>query len=202
MKCLTCWKAKWISMAGRLTLVTAILSALPAYLLIAIFHPKWLIKQLDKLRKSFLWAASEAVPGGRCLVNWTTVCMPKDIGGLGIPNLALQSQALRLRWLWQQATDPSKPWHGLPIPVDDTTRNIFRVSTRIIIHSGNSSFWHNNWLSSDTLSHQFSSLFKHSRQRKISVRNALTAGGWIAQIKPQPTQQVLVEYACAAVVPA
>ena len=194
MKCLACWKAKWISMAGRLTLVTDVLSALPAYQLIALFHPKWLIKQLDKLRRSFLWAASESAPGGRCLVNWTSVCMPKDIGGLGVPNLALQSQALRLRWLWQQATDASKPWQGLPLPVDNITLNIFRVSTTITIHGGNSSFWHSNWHSSCTFAVQFPNLFKHSRQRQITVRNALSQNGWIAQIKANPPRQVLVEY--------
>jgi hypothetical protein len=101
MKKLACWKAKWITMAGRLTLITSVLSALPAYQLMAIFHPKWLHKRLDKLRHAFLWAADDKVTGGKCLVNWATVCLPKRFGGLGIPNLQLQSIAPRTRWLWQ-----------------------------------------------------------------------------------------------------
>ena len=44
MKKLACWKAKWISMACHLTLITSVLSALPAYQLMAIIHPKWLLK--------------------------------------------------------------------------------------------------------------------------------------------------------------
>ena len=87
LKKLAGWKTKWISMAGRLTLITAVLSALPAYQLIAIIHPKWLHKQLDKMRRAFLWAADDKVCGGKCLVNWIKVCVLKHLGGLGIPNL-------------------------------------------------------------------------------------------------------------------
>jgi hypothetical protein len=69
-----------------LTLITCFLSALPAYQPMAIFHQKWLHKQLDKLRRAFLWAASDKVTGGKCLLNWITVCLLKMLGALGILN--------------------------------------------------------------------------------------------------------------------
>ena len=69
-------------------------------------------------------------------MNWPKVCMPKHLGGLGIPNLQLQSIAFRVRWLWQNVTDQSKPWSGLPLPVDGVVRAVFHASTAIIIRNG------------------------------------------------------------------
>jgi hypothetical protein len=90
MKKLAWWKA-------RIT----VLSALPAYQLIAILHPKWLLKQLEKIS-----VPSSGLPvmvfQVKCLVNLNTVYLLKQLSGLGIPNLHLQSIALRMRWLWQQ----------------------------------------------------------------------------------------------------
>lgn len=41
---------------GRITLVNAVLSSIPIYLLVAINAPKWVIKGIDKIRRGFLWA--------------------------------------------------------------------------------------------------------------------------------------------------
>jgi Ni2+-binding GTPase involved in maturation of urease and hydrogenase len=63
-----------IGLAGRpgsqrTTLITTVCSGLPAYQLLAILYPKWLLKQPDKIRRDFLWAASDSVSGGNCVVN-------------------------------------------------------------------------------------------------------------------------------------
>ena len=49
------WKAVLLNRAGRITMVRFVLSAIPIYLLIAIKVPKWFIKEIDKIRKGFLW---------------------------------------------------------------------------------------------------------------------------------------------------
>ncbi|KAM0856922.1 hypothetical protein ACQ4PT_048824 [Festuca glaucescens] len=182
-------------MAGRLTLVTSVLSALPAYQLMAIFHPKWLHKQLDKLRRAFFWAASDKVSGGKSLGNWKTVCLPKSLGGLGIPDLQMQNISLTVRWLWQQATDVSKPWQGHQLPVDGLVTAIFQASTIIHIHNGRAtSFWWSHWLQGVPLCNRFPNLFKHSRRRSSSVREALVDRAWVSNIKLNPSLQVLSEY--------
>lgn len=42
----------------------------------AVVLPKWLIKAIDKKRRSFLWSGEESVQGGKCLVAWSMVFCP------------------------------------------------------------------------------------------------------------------------------
>ena len=55
---------------------------------------------------------------GKGLLCRSQVCMPLNLGGLDIPDLAAQGKALKLKvlWPWQNAMDADKPWHGLPLP--------------------------------------------------------------------------------------
>ena len=101
VKILAGWTAMLLSIAGKLTLVKFVLSAMPTFQLLTIEMPKWLEKRLDKLRRAFLWSGSDKASGGKCLVRWHTVCSPREFGGLGIVSFQQQRRALNLRWLWQ-----------------------------------------------------------------------------------------------------
>jgi hypothetical protein len=60
-----------LSLAGRETLVKPVLTSQPIYHLTVFPMQKWLIKQIDKLQRGFLWKGDELekVSGGHCLVN-------------------------------------------------------------------------------------------------------------------------------------
>jgi len=78
---------------------------------------------------------------------WPTVTQPKDLGGLGVPDLEKFGRALRLRWLWQEWVDESKPWAGSQLPCNEADRLLFDLSTMVTIGDGaKTRFWHNNWL--------------------------------------------------------
>ena len=66
---------------------------MPIFHMIAIASPIWLIKATDKLRRGFFWAQDEIASGGKCLVNWKSICRPMQFGGLGILNLKAQGIA-------------------------------------------------------------------------------------------------------------
>ncbi|KAM0877047.1 hypothetical protein ACQ4PT_035764 [Festuca glaucescens] len=129
------WIQGSFSIDARLVLVKHVLAAMPIFEMLAIAPPIWLSKAIDKLGRGFLWAKDEVAPGGKCLVKWRTLCQPMELGGLGIPNLQATSIALRTRWLWQSWTDPSKPWHGLPLPIDRKVQDLFAAS--VVFQLGN-----------------------------------------------------------------
>jgi hypothetical protein len=94
------WKAELLNLAGRITLIKSVLSAIPVYLFIDLNAPKWVIKAIDKIQRNFLWKGRKKARGGNCLVSWDKISRPLDLGGLGIPNLQKMNWALQLRWLW------------------------------------------------------------------------------------------------------
>ena len=118
-------EGRWLNRAGRLTLVTSVLSSMPTYHLIVFHLAVWAKKKIDKIRRSFLWKGEENANGGHCLVNWPIVSRPKDLGGLGVPDLHRFGRALRLRWLWQEWVDDSKSWSSSELPCSDDDRLLF-----------------------------------------------------------------------------
>ncbi|CAL5374865.1 unnamed protein product [Camellia sinensis] len=66
---LASWKRRFLSIAGRLTLIKAVLSSLPVYYLSLFKIPKGVAKELDKIQAAFLWNGS-VIELGRSLHDW------------------------------------------------------------------------------------------------------------------------------------
>ncbi|KAM0888030.1 hypothetical protein ACQ4PT_028623 [Festuca glaucescens] len=93
------WKARLMSREGRVAYVRAVMAASVVYQLMALDVDPWFLHAVDKLRRGFLWAGKNEANGGNCLVAWDAVCAPKELGGLGLPNLRRMHAALRARWI-------------------------------------------------------------------------------------------------------
>lgn len=76
------------------------LRAIPTFSMMVLRMPKKFFKEIDKVRRCFLWAQEEELSGGKCKVSWSKVCSPLDKGGLGVLDLERFNSALRQRWLW------------------------------------------------------------------------------------------------------
>jgi hypothetical protein len=42
---------------------------------------------IEKVLRGFIWKGRKDAHGGRCLMAWDRVCMPKELGWLGVTNL-------------------------------------------------------------------------------------------------------------------
>jgi hypothetical protein len=147
-----------------------------------------MIKDIDKVRRAFLWKGRKEVNGSSCLVAWDKVTRPLSLGGLGVPNLQYMGWALQLRWLWFQKTDPSRPWNGLKFPVQKQVRDFFSISVVTLAGNGqNMIFWKDRWLNGGTIADMAPEVVAAVAPKVAcskTVVQCLPNRGWVSDIKP------------------
>lgn len=86
IKKIASWRGKLLSHAARVTMIRTCIISIPINLLSFIKFPKWAIMILDTHMANCLWNDSDGNHKYH-LVNWDTVSMCKEYGGLAILNL-------------------------------------------------------------------------------------------------------------------
>ncbi len=163
----------------------------------AIGLPSWVIKAIDKKRRAFLWMGTDSANGGQCRVSWTRVCRPRDLGGLGIPDLRVAGFALRVRWLWLQRSGHPY-WSDLKAPVEQSVSDMFAASTFSILGDGQSTlFWTDRWIDGRSIAsidpdllHVVPPRFRGSR----TVAAGLANNSWVGDIRGALTVPVISQF--------
>ena len=63
------WKANYLSMGGRLTLINYVLTAIPTYYLSVLHFPKRVEVEINRIRRRFLWNNRISPNSGYCLAK-------------------------------------------------------------------------------------------------------------------------------------
>ncbi|XP_059073157.1 uncharacterized protein LOC131873980 [Cryptomeria japonica] len=94
------WKNRWLTQAGRLTMVKFVLSAIPIYYMSFFKMPFAAGKNIDNLLRKFVWEGAKdtkKIP----LINWDTMCLLKEDGRAGLRKMELQNIALGAKLSWK-----------------------------------------------------------------------------------------------------
>ncbi|KAL5768233.1 hypothetical protein ACOSQ2_015016 [Xanthoceras sorbifolium] len=97
---LASWKSSTLFLAGRITLIKVVTSAIPVYAMQSTKLHNDLCCKLDRVNREFLWGHSTERSSVH-LVNWAMVCKPKILGGLGIKSMKLMNQSLLAKFGWR-----------------------------------------------------------------------------------------------------
>ncbi|KAL2250196.1 UNVERIFIED_CONTAM: hypothetical protein Sindi_2493300 [Sesamum indicum] len=92
--CISKWKSKSLSYAGRLELVRSVIQGVECFWLQVFPLPAVVIEKIHRLCRNFLWNSRRAP------VAWKEICHPKEEGGLDIRHTQSWNVALLARVLW------------------------------------------------------------------------------------------------------
>ncbi|WZY72874.1 hypothetical protein YC2023_005114 [Brassica napus] len=103
------WSVKLLSFAGRLQLLKSVIFGLVNFWVSAFMLPKGCIANIEALCAHFLWSGN-IEKKGIAKVAWTTVCLPKQEGGLGVRSIYVWNQVLGLKFIWLLLSNSPSLW--------------------------------------------------------------------------------------------
>jgi hypothetical protein len=127
-----------------------------------------------------------------CLVNWRRVNRAKNLGGLGIKDLACFNRALRIRWPWFKRTEPTKPWTSMQLKLTVEEQELFRLCTAVTVGDGaKTQFWKDRWLHGRAPMDIAPDCFRLAWRKNISVQQALSGRKWMRGLRRISTTAAL-----------
>ena len=203
------WAARFLSIAGRLVLLNSILSSMPMHYMSVIRLPDWVINEIDKIRRRFLWKGASEQGKGYHLVDWQKVCKPKDIGGLGILDMRIFNQSLLLKWIWWWHKNEQRIWKPImqmePLDVSNIpTAPIFKqVNMEIVSFFNNSTIfipgdgsrilvWEHNW-GYGILKHRLQYVYSYALQPQLTLWQLATSQEITTNFRPNMSDEALSE---------
>ena len=98
------WKTKPLLRAGKLVLAKTSAAPVVEYYMQCQALPTKVCDTVDKIIRDFLWGSTEEKRRMH-MVNWDTVTLPKELGGLGLHSMKYRNLAILAKLCWRLASD-------------------------------------------------------------------------------------------------
>lgn len=100
------WSTRFLSRAGKLTMLKSVLTAIPTYAMSCFQLPMSLCKRIQSTLTRFWWDDTTD-KRKMCWVAWDKLTKPKASGGLGLRDIQIFNQALLGKVAWRILTVPN-----------------------------------------------------------------------------------------------
>jgi len=103
------WAVKALSFAGRTQLIASVIYGAVNFWMTSFMIPLGCIKKIESLCSRFLWSGN--IDSGKgAKVSWSSVCLPKTEGGLGLRRFREWNTTLCLRFIWLLFSNSGSLW--------------------------------------------------------------------------------------------
>jgi len=186
-----------------------VLSCLPVYFISFFKAPTSKISSLESLFKCFFfWSAGGSKDYRKIAwVDWDSICLPKEEGGLGLRRLLQFNLSLLGKWCWRILNEQDGPWYrvfkarygeeggqlkeggadysvwwkmvsGIRSGVGTRKGSWFEENVRRVVGSGgNTLFWTHNWVGEHPLRDCYPCRFDLAADRGVTVAEMSRSGG-------------------------
>lgn len=198
------WAVKSLSFAGRAQLIASVIYGTVNFWISTFMLPKGCLRRIESLCSSFLWSGN-IENHNKAKVAWSTVCLPKLEGGLGLRRFSDWNSTLCLRLIWLLFSKSGSLWvawqqhhHKLSMasfwtiqPKSSDSwlwrsllklRHLARQFIKCKLGNGeNTWFWHDNWTPLGPLLNIMGDLGPRSLRIPINakVSSACNENGWL-----------------------
>jgi hypothetical protein len=158
-----------LSQAGRFMLIKSVASTIPSYAMSSFLLPISVTSSLDRSFKKIWWGFPKNRSFNLSLKSWSSICLPKDEGGLGFRRMHDFNLALIAKLGWKLLSNSKCLWvkqlqskyikYGdfLSSPISSTVSWLWRGIQKIkpiistgaclrVSQSSSSSIWTSNWI--------------------------------------------------------
>ncbi|GJS39764.1 bromodomain, NET domain protein [Tanacetum coccineum] len=133
---LSSWKAKSLSIGGRLTLVKSVLGSIPIFYLSLFKSPVKIIDMLESLRCRFFWGFKEG-QSSMYWVKWNSILLDSKSGGLG-GGFNSPINSFKTSGIWVDIIKAVKNIEAIDVSFDISFM-------RKVVDGGSTLFWKDPW---------------------------------------------------------
>lgn len=212
---LSSWKARLLSIGGRLSLIKSVLGNLPSYYMSIYSMPVTVRNKLESMRNKF-FIGGDQEDKKVTWVNWKKFMASMKLGGLGIRSISGLNIGILFKWIWRFLNHHSDLWacviqsiYGIDgginsaptccskrstwgailhsiISLKQKGMDLLSLCTRNIGNGASTQFWEDTWCGNQPLKLQFPRMYLLDIDRNCFSASRVLLRDWSIVLRRYP----------------